>query len=696
MLRFLTQLGAWVVLAGISSTAVSTATERVLDPQFHHLRSGEAREWSDFPAAAEGPELKLTFAAEPNAAPYTLRLRQRDVKQTWRLRINDQELGRLSTDENPLTTFWELQPGALRAGDNVLSISGSGPTSDDVFVGDVRLIDLSRADALRQATVSVTATDADSGRPLPARLTIVDEHDSLCSVGAESSLRLAVRPGVVYTADGRAEFGLPAGKYRLYAGRGFEYGIDEKTIELAVGDRRDVRLAIRREVSLPGYASCDTHLHTFTYSRHGDATLEERMVTLAAEGLELPVAADHNVQIDYEAAAAAAGVRRYFSPLVGDEVTTKLGHFNVFPLDPAAAPIAHEGGGWPEIFAAIRAGGGRRAIVLNHPRDIHSGFRPFDPRRHLAIAGENLDGWRLEANAMELVNSGALQSDPWRLVHDWLGLLNAGLKITPVGASDSHDVARSIVGQARTYVRCRDEDPGRIDAAEAVHSFLAGCASVSFGLAADVAVDGRYGPGDLVPAGAETLRLDVRVWGPSWSKAEEIVLFVNGGEVRRESIPADRKNLPGLKYEAAWTLAKPPHDAHLVVVAIGPGIAELYWPTPRPYQPDSPDWRPSSLAATGAVWLDADGRPGFTAAGEYAERLIEQADGDAAGLVKELSAYDEAVAVQAAALLRRRGELFRGATLEKLLAAPSPATRAGVRKYVEAWKQSEAAREKGR
>ncbi|HEV7222364.1 MAG TPA: hypothetical protein VGN42_06650 [Pirellulales bacterium] len=38
------------------------------------------------------------------------------------------------------------------------------------------------------------------------------------------------------------------------------------------------------------------------------------------------------------------------------------------------------------------------------------------------------------------------------------------------------------LGHARTYVRCRNEDPGRIDAAEAVESFLAGRVLVSFGL----------------------------------------------------------------------------------------------------------------------------------------------------------------------------------------------------------------------
>jgi len=694
MSRLIAQFPAWTALAAVLAVQSAPAAERVLDAQFHHFRSGEAREWSDFPQDAEGPGLRLTFSAEANTTPATLRLRQRDVKQTWRLVLNERELGRLSTDQGPLTTFWELPPGSLQTGENTLSATGSGPSSDDIFLGDVRLIDLPRAEALRRAIVNVVVVDADTKQPLPARLTIIDEQESLCDVGAESSSRLAVRPGVVYTADGRAEFGLPLGKYRLYAGRGFEYGVDAQTIELAAGDRRSIRLAIRREVTLSGYASCDTHLHTLTYSRHGDASLAERLVTIAAEGLELPVATDHNLQIDYEPAARAAGLRDYFTPLVGDEVTTRLGHFNVFPLDPQAPPIAHEGGSWAEIFAAIRAGGRRRVIVLNHPRDIHSGFRPFDPRRHVAIAGENIDGWKLEANALELVNSGALQSDPWRLVYDWLGLLNAGLAIAPVGASDSHDVARSIVAQARTYVRCRDDDPGRIDKAEAVESLLAGRVSVSFGLAADVAVNGRHGPGDLVPASeSEELKVEVRVLGPSWSEADEVVLFVNGAEVRRESIAAERRRLPGLKYDAVWTLPKPPHDAHLVVVAIGPGVAELFWPTPRPYQPDSPDWRPYSLAATGAVRIDADGRPGFTSPRQYAERLVDAAGGDADRLVESLAAYDEAVAVQAAALLRRRGDLFRGEALKKLLASPVPAVRLGVQKYVAAWKQSEAAGE---
>ncbi len=675
-----------------TTTATARGEERILDSQWRCFRSGQTREWSDFPEQAEGSRLQLKFSAEPNSSPWTLRLRQRDVRQRWRLRLNEQDLGPLPADENPLTAFWELPAGALRAGENTLEAFASEAPSDDVFLGDVRLIDQPRSEVLHASALSVEIVDAETQRTIPGRVTIVDEHNSLMAVGAESDSRLAVRPGVVYTSDGRAEFGLPVGSYRVFAGRGFEYGVDSRLIELAKGERKRLRMAIRREAPLSGYVACDTHVHTWTFSRHGDASLAERLATLAAEGLELPIATDHNLQIDYGPVARDLGLDDFFTPVVGNEVTTRFGHFNVFPLDPAARPIAHEGQDWKEIFAAIGRGE-RRVIVLNHPRDIHSGFRPFDPSRHIAVAGENLEGWKLEANAMELVNSGTLQSDWRRLLTDWFGLLNAGLKISPVGSSDSHDVSRSIVGQARTYIRCRDEDAGKINATEAVESLLSGRVLVSFGLAAEMVVNDDHGPGEIVRvADMQPLKVKARVWGPSWSEADQVMLFVNGAEARRDTIPADRRRTPGLKYEVEWTLAHPKHDVHLAVVALGPGIDQLYWPTQRPYQPVSPDWKPYSLAASGAVWIDADGKPGFASAREYALRLIDETQAKAARLAERLQEYDEAVAVQIAATLRARGELFSGSTLDSLLNAPSPSTRAGVRQYVEAWKESEAAR----
>ena len=93
---------------------------------------------------------------------------------------------------------------------------------------------------------------------------------------------------------------------------------------------------------------------------------------------------------------------------------------------------------------------------------------------HCAVVGENLKGWELRANAMEVVNSGATQTDFMQLFHDWMGMLNRGHKLTPVGASDSHDVGRHFVGQGRTYIRAKDTDAGAISVREAVENFFAG------------------------------------------------------------------------------------------------------------------------------------------------------------------------------------------------------------------------------
>src|SRR5690606_1030817 len=113
--------------------------------------------------------------------------------------------------------------------------------------------------------------------------------------------------------------------------------------------------------------------------------------------------------------------------------------------------------------------------------------------------GLNLENWKVPGNGMEVVNSGALQTDLMRMFHDWFGMLNRGYFLTPVGASDSHDVGRNMVGMARTYIRSESEDPGRINVEEAVANFRKGKVMVSYGLLAELLVNNQYGPGELVP-----------------------------------------------------------------------------------------------------------------------------------------------------------------------------------------------------
>ncbi len=135
--------------------------------------------------------------------------------------------------------------------------------------------------------------------------------------------------------------------------------MDTRAVTLAEGERGRPDLAIRREVATDGLVACDTHIHTFTHSGHGEATIDERAVTQAGEGIELPVVTDHDhLTTDLAATADRMGVAAYFTPAVGDKVTTKTGHFNAFPSPSGAKPPDPNAGSWPELLRATRSAPG--------------------------------------------------------------------------------------------------------------------------------------------------------------------------------------------------------------------------------------------------------------------------------------------------------------------------------------------------
>jgi hypothetical protein len=294
---------------------------------------------------------------------------------------------------------------------------------------------------------------------------------------------------------------------------------------------------------------------------------------------------------------------------------------------------------------------------------------------------------------MEVVNSGAHQTDVMRLYRDWFGALNRGLTLTPVGASDSHDVSRYIVGQGRTYIRCRRDKPGAIDVREAVKSLREGHVLVSCGLAVDITVNDKYGPGDLVPAAGD-VKVSVRVLGPSWTTAETVELYANGIKVREARITDGKRG--GVKWSGEWTLPRPRHDVFLSAVALGPGVRDLYWPIAKPYQPTSPTATPRVIGSTGAVWLDGDGDGKRTGARAYAERLLRDAGGDWKKLLPMLADYDEATAAQAASLLQRRGVSAADADVVAAARKAGPQVERAFAAFAEEWRASQLAREKKR
>jgi hypothetical protein len=663
---------ALLVLTIHSAVVAGPDQDLIVNSRRLHLRSGDKPEWDEF--ARERPDarrLDLHFTAQRNVGESTLFIRQDGVKEDWLVELNGKRLGNLFLMEADLIHNLAIPAEALRDGDNLLSIVPP-KVLDDIVLQEIRISSHPAAEAIHESTLHLNVLDQANSGPLPCRLTIVDAKGTLVPLIALTNKPfVAVRPGVIYTGNGEAEIGLPAGDYTAYASRGFEWSVATQTVHLAPNQSVQIALKLRREVHTTGLVSCDTHIHTFTLSRHGDATLDERMLTLAGEGIELPIATDHNVLVDYTESASQMGVQQWFTPVIGDEVTTKEAHFNIFPVKTGSSVPDWHLTNWPGLMSSFRSTPGVQIVILNHPYNVHSGFQPFAKTNFNAASGDNKHGPEFNFDAMELLNSSAQQSDYMRVYRSWFALLNHGYKIIGVGSSDCHDLSRYIVGQSRTYISCPDAHPGQLNVSVACSNLLAGRASVSMGLLTDLTVNGKFKSGDLATGLSRAdLKATLKVRGPSWVSPTNFALYANGIKLSMPAINDEKAAPPDsdLKASVTWTIPRPTHDLYLVAIATGPGVVAPFWPIAKPYQPVSTGWDSRVIGSTNPIWIDGDDDGKYTPARGYAARLIAHYGSDCRNLLKALNSFDEAVAIQAASLINAAG--FKVSSDDLASAAP--------------------------
>jgi hypothetical protein len=671
--RFQCIASLWVIFV---AAVQAPAAERVIADRSYFLGTAGFPEWEENVGRnPHGRELHLDFSAAVNAGPQTLLIQQEGVKQGWSVYLNGKRLGNLSRSQTKLVHILEVPPKAFKEGRNRLSVRAP-KNVDDVEVGPITVLDGAPSVALAEGWLVVDLVDG-AGQPNPGRITIADSNGAqaaLVAPGATTKpITVAARPGVVYTGNGKARIGLRAGRYTIYGSRGFEFGIDQKEIEIKRGRTARLKLQVIREVDTTGWVSVDTHIHTLTFSGHGDSSVDERLLTVAGEGIDVAVSTDHNHHTDFATPARKLGVQHALTAVVGNEVTTKIGHLNAFPMSLDAAVPNYKLTNWTSLLSEIRRSPGVKVVALNHPRNVHSGFSPMSTNTFDRVSGASRLG--VGFDGMEVVTSAAMQSDIMALFRDWFALLNRGHRITGLGASDTHDVSRFILGQARTYLRADDKDPGNISVDEVCDSLLQGRASVSFGLLAKIEIDGKSA-GDLVLQRGRSLTAKVEVIGPSWVTADEVELFANGISIGKRRFQSGSAVLKG---SFRFKIGPLPNDAYLVAIATGPGLREPYWDTPRPYQASSKRFVPRLLAATNPVWIDVDGNGRFDSANAIAAEILERSS-NAKRALDACAERDSAVVVQLAELLRKNTSLEKLKDLSRRV--DSKSVREGVAAYL--------------
>ncbi len=439
----------------------------------------------------------------------------------------------------------------------------------------------------------------------------------------------AVRRNVVYALEGAGALTVPPGRYRLYASRGLEWSLDETVLELEAGAEARWTAELVHEVDTRGWISGDFHLHTLTHSGHGDASLEERIVSLVGEGVEFAVATDHNHNTDYAPTIAGLGAGAHLGAVTGNEVSVPVGHFNAFPLDPARAPLPKDFRDANELFRLLRGEQNPQGIVpviqLNHPRwdgidyFAQAGLDPVTATSTLATYSADFDslevlnenvGWGYYDPATDGVPTG---SNLHSVLDDWFGLLNRGLRYAAVGNSDSHTVHSTFAGYPRNFVRSTTDDPAAVSPAEVAAAIRARSLFTTLGPFLDVAVDG-VGMGGEVTARGGRVAVRLRIQAASWVACDRVRLVWNGDVVRTLPVPA---GTGPLRLDVEETL-EVDRDGWLVVLA--EGDAPL---APLVLGDESLGREARPLAVGNPVWIEGDGDGAWTSPRERARSCLQ-------------------------------------------------------------------------
>ena len=393
---------------------------------------------------------------------------------------------------------------------------------------------------------------ARDGSAIPARLVLRGVPPTPDPDWGDEPLDGAALEAAVSLGEG--ELPVPAGRYRAIVSRGFEYTTSEQTIAIDEGRTTVLDATLERVVDTRGWISADLHVHAVP-SPDAPTLLEDRVRSLVASGIEVAAATDHNAITDYGPTIRALGVQRWLASIVGDEVTTRgveLGHFNVLPLAAGGVPIPYERTTPRDIFAAARAAAplDRDKIVqVNHPRMGAIGYFEL-----IHLDPTDFDGWRRRAplfdagfDALEVFNGDdyATLERVEACLRDWYALLDAGLRVTATGNSDSHKLTYHEAGVPRNFVRVGNDAPEAFDERAFVDAVRHGRVVVSSGPFVRITAGGAEVGQEMAGSAGTAAGVDVRVQvdAPPWVDVSTVEL-VRRGDVVTTWHPDARQGTP--------------------------------------------------------------------------------------------------------------------------------------------------------
>lgn len=386
------------------------------------------------------------------------------------------------------------------------------------------------------------------------------------------------------------------GKYEVYVSRGPEYEYEMKKLSFAPGESVRESFTLAHVVDTTGYLSGDFHLHSQPSNDVSDF-ISDKVRALAACGLEVPAATDHDVNTDYMPYIKKLGLERYVKSIVGDELTTiRLGHFNGYPLkfDPDkkdwGAPIWF-GMTAPEIAQAFRDDPLDNTIVqINHPRSSSSGYFNLIGYDNETGTASDKKNFTLNFDGMEVLN-GKGYGELDMTLPDWYSFLNRGKPVIGFGNSDNHQTFKIGAGYPRNYIVSGTDIAGEMNERDFVAAIHAQKNTVSGGPFITVNINGNTGLGETTTDTDGRVEINVKVQAPSWIDTKTIRLIANGETVEDIDIPRGESVV---RFDDVF-VHSPHRDTWYIIIVEGDNDLFPVYPGARPY------------SFTNPVYVDVDG-----------------------------------------------------------------------------------------
>ncbi len=457
----------------------------------------------------------------------------------------------------------------------------------------------------------------DAGNSLPARVTFRGLKETPTPFFFPPTGEFHVQ-NILQRHDGHFDEIIPPGQYQVVVSHGPEYHAEWRNLLFTEGETIAWTCTLRRAYSTPGWISADWHNHAtrsgiseifyvYPYSKcptvDGDSTASPlgRVLGLLASDVRFAVLTDHNYSGTFqpELDRLDVGDRLKTCPGIGFTAGRRhtTTHQNVFPIRHIPG---RQDGGVPQRPEHV----GQLAWIRSWDSHQERLFLIAVPRNQPLEITTGMDA--LDLQDLEPLVEGKPMAGRDNRVLDWIAALNEGYRFPATLSSGTFDNATG-VGARRTYVAGGEHfaDPNLSETlVRAVRNGRAIMTTGPFLSVELIAEDQRFGPGDSAALRDGQASLHVRLLTSNLAAVHKVQVLINGK--RTPSLIFTPQTHPSFFAPPpyAFTATVPlslDEDAHLIVVASGPGFS---WLEPSAQNPLE---ERTHIAVSNPIWVDVGG-----------------------------------------------------------------------------------------